>query len=71
MCVVRQNICMSNYALAMYRFKLKVYRPVFIPESYTSKGPWRAEGVQAAGVAVIELLLGSASVFTPSLCGEP
>lgn len=43
----------------------------YLPESYTSNDPWRAEGVQVTEVAMTGLLLlGSISVFTPSLCGE-
>lgn len=40
-----------------------------LPESYTSNDPWTAEGVHVTEVAVL-LLLGSISVFTPSLCGD-
>ncbi|TNN79402.1 hypothetical protein EYF80_010426 [Liparis tanakae] len=40
--------------------------------SYTSRDPWSAEGVQVTEVAVaaLLLLLGSISVFNPSLSGE-
>lgn len=40
-----------------------------LPESYTSNDPGTAEGVHVTEVAVL-LLLGSISVFTPSLCGD-
>lgn len=44
---------------------------MFLPESYTSRDPWSAEGVQETEVAVTALLLlGSISVFNPSLSGE-
>jgi len=50
---------------------VKAAFPSQLPESYTSKDPWRAEGVQATEADVIGvLLLGSISVFAPSLCGE-